>query len=692
MGLEEQMQRLRESLGELPPRPAGQPPTVDEVMARVRAEVARRRGQPQADALSAAGHAAPAVLPRWAPARGRLAYRSDYRLDELLAFSDLDFIDQCYRIVLRRPPDDGGLNHYLGLLRSGALSKVEILGEIRFSPEGMQRGVHVDGLLLPYTLWRWSRKPVLGPVLRWFHGLLHLGAFHPRQDQLDGARARDLTDAGQTINRLSERLEGELARLASEHRSESEHMAQRAAKAEEATRSLEAQLVDASTRLAALEARLELSERHRAEHVQHLQHREAALRQEIDALQAALRSEAASQQQAMSARADALGEQTGALVHELKRSNAEWSEQAMRLRGEATTQQQAAQARSDALGQKLAALQQELKQELKRSEAAWREQATQLRGEASTQQQAAQARSGALEQKLAALQQELKQELKRSEAAWREQATQLRGEAVTQQQTLVSRADTLDETVAAILARQHAEDEVEAKALGEYDALYADFEEHFRGSRELIIERARRYLDWVREAGAGSEEAPVLDLGCGRGEWLELLRDEQLHGSGIDLNRIFVEACRGRGLVVEHADVLQALKALPPKSIGAITSMHLVEHLPFEVLMALLDETRRVLRPGGLLLLETPNPENLIVGSCTFYTDPTHRNPIPPDTLRWLVESQGFQQVQIVRLRQNRGVSLPDRVSDDQPGAATLNAVAERFAEAPDYAIRAISP
>jgi len=306
------------------------------------------------------------------------------------------------------------------------------------------------------------------------------------------------------------------------------------------------------------------------------------------------------------------------------------------------------QARSDELGQKLAAL----LQELKRSDAEWREQATQLR----------------------------------------EQATQLRGEASVQQQAVASRTDVLDETVAAILARQQAEDEAKAQTLGELDAVYADFEEHFRGSRELIIERARPYLDWVREAGAGSEEAPVLDLGCGRGEWLELLRDEQLHGSGVDLNRIFVDACHSRGLVVAHTDVLQALKALPPKRIGAITSMHLVEHLPFEVLMALLEESRRVLRPGGLLLLETPNPENLIVGSCTFYTDPTHRNPIPPDTLRWLVESRGFRDARIIRLHQDRGASLPERVPDDQPGAATLNAVAERFAEAPDYAIRAIAP
>lgn len=157
-------------------------------------------------------------------------------------------------------------------------------------------------------------------------------------------------------------------------------------------------------------------------------------------------------------------------------------------------------------------------------------------------------------------------------------------------------------------------------------------------------------------------------------------------------NRLFVEACRGRGLDVEHADALAALRALPEASVGALTSMHLIEHLSFETVIALLDEAKRVLRPGGLLLLETPNPENLLVGACWFYTDPTHRNPIPPEALRWIVESRGFHAVRIERLTTARDMPWPGPVANDLPGASTINAMSEHFTAAPDYAVLGLRP
>src|SRR5262249_52921207 len=158
------------------------------------------------------------------------------------------------------------------------------------------------------------------------------------------------------------------------------------------------------------------------------------------------------------------------------------------------------------------------------------------------------------------------------------------------------------------------------------------------------------YLRLVREAGFGTAAAPVIDIGCGRGEWLEALRDNGLIGKGIEINRVFIDMCRGRGFEVIEGDAIENLKAMPNDYAGVITSIHLVEHLPFERVIALLDEARRVLRPGGLLVLETPNPENLAVGSRSFYVDPTHRNPLPPETLRWFVEARGFHGARIERL------------------------------------------
>jgi O-antigen chain-terminating methyltransferase len=100
-----------------------------------------------------------------------------------------------------------------------------------------------------------------------------------------------------------------------------------------------------------------------------------------------------------------------------------------------------------------------------------------------------------------------------------------------------------------------------------------------------------------------------------------------------------------------EADVLTYLRGLPGESLNAVTSFHLVEHLPFEMLIQLLDEIVRTLRRGGLLILETPNPENLLVGSCNFYADPTHRHPIPSETLQFLLESRGLHDTKVLKLR-----------------------------------------
>jgi len=105
------------------------------------------------------------------------------------------------------------------------------------------------------------------------------------------------------------------------------------------------------------------------------------------------------------------------------------------------------------------------------------------------------------------------------------------------------------------------------------------------------------------------------------------------------------------GLDVVEEDALTYLRSLPGKSLNVVTSFHLVEHLSFEELIRLLDEMIRTLRSGGLLILETPNPENFMVGSYSFYADPTHRNPIPSPTLQFLLESRGLDRVTVMKLR-----------------------------------------
>ena len=186
------------------------------------------------------------------------------------------------------------------------------------------------------------------------------------------------------------------------------------------------------------------------------------------------------------------------------------------------------------------------------------------------------------------------------------------------------------------------------------DAFYAAFEDSFRGTREDIRNRQTAHLRLLSDQGPAVVELPVVDVGCGRGEWLELLRDQGIAAVGVDLNRIFLAENRARGLEVVEADALAYLRALPDRSARAVSGFHIIEHLPFDVLQALLAESLRVLAEGGLALFETPNPENLITAAHKFYYDPTHRHPIPPEIAAFLLRERGFRDVAILRLHPNQ--------------------------------------
>jgi O-antigen chain-terminating methyltransferase len=182
------------------------------------------------------------------------------------------------------------------------------------------------------------------------------------------------------------------------------------------------------------------------------------------------------------------------------------------------------------------------------------------------------------------------------------------------------------------------------------DAFYASFEDQFRGSREDIKQRVSVYLPVVKEVKAGTKRAPILDIGCGRGEWLELLRENDLVASGVDMNRVMISRCKDLGLEVAEADAIAYLGNLKANSLGAVTGIHIIEHIPFKRLVALFDEALRVLKPGGVAIFETPNPENLSVGAFSFYYDPTHLNPLPPEPMRFVMAARGFRRIEIMRL------------------------------------------
>jgi len=199
--------------------------------------------------------------------------------------------------------------------------------------------------------------------------------------------------------------------------------------------------------------------------------------------------------------------------------------------------------------------------------------------------------------------------------------------------------------------------------------------EAFRGGEEEIQHRLDIYLPDLRQS------APVLDLGCGRGELLLMLRDAGVEATGVDGDTALANSARRRGLEILEGDVLEVLRTLGDESRGAVTALHLFEHLPSTILAAVLAEVRRVLRPGGLLIAECPNPHSLRVGGALFWQDPTHQRPLLPETLELFIRTAGFSVDRIERLHP----FPPDQLlMDDEGGTgavtdADMTTLAERI-------------
>lgn len=216
------------------------------------------------------------------------------------------------------------------------------------------------------------------------------------------------------------------------------------------------------------------------------------------------------------------------------------------------------------------------------------------------------------------------------------------------------------------------------------DQFYLDFENKFRGSEAEIQERLQRYVPIIAQTQP-TKSHPVLDVGCGRGEMLAVMRDHHLPALGLDINDKMIERANKLGYDVELGEVGAFLADKPSASYSAITGFHLVEHIPFDRLLNMFDDCFRALRQGGLVIFETPNPENLIVGSCNFRNDPSHLNPLPPAVLKFALESRGFTDCQILRLHPMRELPTPTEPLSSE--TQLLNDVAGHVFGPQDYAV-----
>lgn len=553
-----------------------------------------------------------------------------YTLGELLRFHDDAFVANAYQAILLRPADSGGFEHYLDLLRRGE-SKVAILGRLRYSPEGRHHGVKIKGLWRGFLLWRFYRLPLIGSLFQTLAILARLPALERNQRCFESY-------AIQQIGRLNLR--------AGENVNITQHAAQqRWTSFQTVLPPLQRLLAELATGKA-----------------------DAAV---VQSLADSLGHETQEQLAKVAEHLRRLEEQNPKQA--LETLATQWQESEQRLRHDMTAQLRLLdEHKADAA--QLAGLTNHL-MEMAQTKA----DQTALSELRDTLAQAVQVKAD--QTGVASMAAEIRQMQQRIQDHKRSLLDQQRRLGLLLEEARKRLPAPLDNVQLATFAD-------EADHL--LDAMYVTFEDRFRGDRADIKQRVAVYLPLIEAARVGTPDAPIVDIGCGRGEWLELLKERGLTARGVDLNRIMVNECRERGCEVAEAEALQYLRELPDNCLGAVTGMHIIEHLPLPILIALLDESLRVLRPGGLAIFETPNPENLVVGACNFYMDPTHRNPLPPVMVEYLVEARGFVQVEIRRWQQGLQDSL-QFLQTGSPGAAELNPliqmIKEHYFAAPDYAV-----
>lgn len=176
---------------------------------------------------------------------------------------------------------------------------------------------------------------------------------------------------------------------------------------------------------------------------------------------------------------------------------------------------------------------------------------------------------------------------------------------------------------------------------------YVDFENKFRGSRQDIIKRLSSYDELLGILGQSNTEIKTLDIGCGRGEFLEKSVALGFDAIGIDSNKEMVDFCKDLGFNVFKVDALEYLGKIENESLDLISIFHVIEHITHENLLELIYKCYGALRPNGILLIETPSIDNIQVSTRTFYLDPTHINQINPELLNFLLSKAGFHRSDI---------------------------------------------
>ncbi len=174
---------------------------------------------------------------------------------------------------------------------------------------------------------------------------------------------------------------------------------------------------------------------------------------------------------------------------------------------------------------------------------------------------------------------------------------------------------------------------------------YLDFEDKFRGDREKILGTLSIYEPLIKLVIQDINSPKLIDVGCGRGEWLQMWKDRIDDCYGIDSNNNMIRACRENNLQVLEGDAIDQLSKFATGTITVITIFHVIEHLENKQLLRLIEECQRVLSDDGILIMETPSIDSLLVSTKSFHLDPTHINPINLDLISFYLDNLGFSNV-----------------------------------------------
>jgi SAM-dependent methyltransferase len=241
--------------------------------------------------------------------------------------------------------------------------------------------------------------------------------------------------------------------------------------------------------------------------------------------------------------------------------------------------------------------------------------------------------------------------------------------AAKRNDALIAALDQKIETVAV-----RVRDAVNPAAAPSPDVLYRRLEDSLRGSEAHVRADVMHYV----RLAAGHQ--PVLDVGCGRGEFLAACREAGIDARGVDTNERSVADLQQRGLSASLGSVPECFRSIADASLGGVAAMHVAEHLPVDALIALFRESARVLRPGGLLMIETPNAESILIAASDFWRDPTHIAPRHPAALTVLAREHGFAIEEVRAVHEvAEGAKIPILESDPQELQRVIHAVNDRL-------------